>query len=365
MKSLIRRRPAGPEDTVPEDGQDWAVDSRPEDVGGWSSGAQANTSALLRWCAWALLILGPLLAVAALVAAPSGTGTPVAPAPPAPSTAGSQGSAGFAVLFVDAYLRAGEGDQEQLAAYYPDATVIRLEGEPGRRTGQQLTVVRLRQTSPGIWSVTVAARVRESGTSAAPTPKRTSAGRQQEAAPVPPAERLRYFQVPVATTVTGGTSGYVALSMPAEVAAPPRVTSPELLYGPQRPAAPTDPRTQAVTEFLTAYLTGRAGDIDRYLAPGTRITPISPAPYTGIAVDHLAVEGERGGEATTTVPADGTRLRLLVSLRATGSDTVRRPLAYALTLTARAGRWEIAELDGAPTPAPAPLATTASAAPTN
>ncbi|MFE1545359.1 conjugal transfer protein [Streptomyces microflavus] len=361
MKSLIRRRPAGPEDTVPGDGQDWAVDSRPEDVGGWSSGAQANTSALLRWCAWALLILGPLLAGAALVAAPSGTGTPVAPAPSVPSTAGSQGSAGFAVLFVDAYLRAGEGDQEQLAAYYPDATGIRLEGAPGRRTGQQLTVVRLRQTSPGIWSVTVAARVRESGPSAAPTPKRTSAEKRQEAAPV---ERLRYFQVPVATTVTGGASGYVALSMPAEVAAPPRVASPELLYGPQRPAAPGDPRTQAVTEFLTAYLTGRAGDIDRYLAPGTRITPISPAPYTGIAVDHLAVEGERGGEATTTVPADGTRLRLLVSLRATGSDTVRRPLAYALTLTARAGRWEIAELDGAPTPAPAPLATTASAAPT-
>ncbi|XMN04602.1 conjugal transfer protein [Streptomyces griseobrunneus] len=362
MKSLIRRRPAGPEDTVPGDGQDWAVDSRPEDVGGWSSGAQANTSALLRWCAWALLILGPLLAGAALVAAPSGTGTPVAPAPSVPSTAGSQGSAGFAVLFVDAYLRAGEGDQEQLAAYYPDATGIRLEGEPGRRTGQQLTVVRLRQTSPGIWSVTVAARVRESGPSAAPTPKSPSAEKQQEAAPA--VERLRYFQVPVATTVTGGTSGYVALSMPAEVAAPPRVASPELLYGPQRPAAPGDPRTQAVTEFLTAYLTGRAGDIDRYLAPGTRITPISPAPYRGIAVDHLAVEGERGGEATTTVPADGTRLRLLVSLRATGNDTVRRPLTYALTLTARAGRWEIAELDGAPTPAPAPLATTSSAAPT-
>ncbi|MCD9904675.1 conjugal transfer protein [Streptomyces sp. MT29] len=358
MKSLIRR-PAGPEDTVPEDGRDWAVDSRPEDFGGWSSGAQANTSTLLRWGAWALLILGPLLAGAAFVATPSSTGTKAAPVPSAPSTAGSQGSAGFAVLFVDAYLRAGEGDQDQLAAYYPDAAGIRLEGAPGRRTGQQLTVVRLRQTSPGIWSVTVAARVRESAPSPAPTTKSASAEKQQEAVP---AERLRYFQVPVATTVTGGTSGYIALSMPAEVAAPPRATSPELLYGPQRPAAPGDPRTQAVTEFLTAYLTGRAGDIDRYLAPGTRITPISPAPYTGIAVDHLAVEGERGGEATTTVPADGTRLRLLVSLRATGSDTIRRPLAYALTLTARAGRWEIAELDGAPTPAPA--ATAASAAPT-
>ncbi|MGW4218419.1 conjugal transfer protein [Streptomyces bacillaris] len=360
MKSLLtRRRSAEPKDAVREDERDWALDSRPENIGGWSSGAQANTSVLLRWAAWALVLLGPLLAGAALVVPSSGTATPAPPAPTIPSTAGSQGSAGFAVLFVDAYLRAGEGDQNRLAAYYPGATGIRLEGEPGQRAGQGLTVVRLRQTSPGIWSVTVAARVRESGPSPAPTAKSTVAERQQDTSE---AERLRYFQVPVATTATGGANGYVALSMPAEVAAPPRIKPPELLYGPQRPASPGDPRTQAVTEFLTAYLTGRAGDIDRYLAPGTRITPISPAPYTGIAVDHLAIEGERGGEGTTAVPADGTRLRLLVSLRATGTDTIRRPLAYALTLTARAGRWEIAALDGAP--APAPLATTASAAPT-
>ncbi|MFE5301887.1 hypothetical protein [Streptomyces sp. NPDC056632] len=53
----------------------------------------------------------------------------------------------------------------------------------------------------------------------------------------------------------------------------------------------------------------------------------------------------------TTVPGDGTRLRLLVALRATGHNEVRVPLAYALTLKARAGRWEIASLDGAPAPA--------------
>lgn len=76
-------------------------------MGGWSTGAQANTSTVLRWTVWSLLLLGPLLAGAALLSAPAGTTTPAPPAPAAPATAGSQGSAGFASLFVDAYLRAG------------------------------------------------------------------------------------------------------------------------------------------------------------------------------------------------------------------------------------------------------------------
>ncbi|MFI0596635.1 conjugal transfer protein [Streptomyces griseus] len=362
MKSLLTRRRSDEADQHGrEDQQDWDIDSQPDHVGGWSTGAQANTSTVLRWTAWSLLLLGPLLAGAALLSAPTGTTAPAPPAAAAPSAAGSQGSAGFASLFVDAYLRAGEGDQDELAAYYPAASDIRLEGEPDQRTGKELTVVRLRQTDPGIWSVTVAARVTETPRPSASPADTPSAGASQEAGP---GERLRYFQVPVATATTKGVGGYVALSMPAEVAAPPRIEAPELLYGPPRPAVPSDPRTQAVTEFLSAYLTARSGDIDRYLAPGTRITPIVPAPYKGIAVDHLSVEGEQGNEATTSVPADGTRQRLLVHLRATGVDEVRRPLAYALTLTARAGRWEIAELDGAPAPAP-PTAPPASASPTS
>lgn len=147
--------------------------------------------------------------------------------------------------------------------------------------------------------------------------------------------------------------------MPSEVAAPERIKAPGLVYGPMRHALPADPRTQAVTEFLTAYLTG-VGELDRYLAPGTHLAPVAPAPYTGIAVDTLAIEGEKGTEPVTSVPDDGSTLRLLVALRATGHDEVRVPLTYALTLKARAGRWEIGSLDGAPhlprlPPRPLPL----------
>ncbi|MER6610772.1 conjugal transfer protein [Streptomyces sp. NPDC000927] len=357
---LTRRRPAK---DAPEPA-DWQIDNGPQDVAGWSTGAQANTAAALRWTAWGLLVLGPLLGALAYLSAPAQAGLPKKmPPPAAPAATGAQGAAGFAQLFVDAFISAGEGDQDELAAYYPDATGLRLEGKPGQRRGEQLTVVRLRQTAPGIWSVTVAARI--TGPNPNPTAKPADGQRPDNPGTGQSARAVRYFQVPVATApAPSGASGYTALAMPAEVAAPERIKAPGLVYGPMRPALPSDPRTQAVTEFLTAYLTG--GDLDRYLAPGTNLAPVLPAPYTGIALDTLAIEGEKATEPVTTVPADGTTLRLLAAVRATGHDGARLPLTYALTLKARASRWEIADLDGAPAPAtasPAPTAPT-SAAPT-
>ncbi|WP_330481432.1 conjugal transfer protein [Streptomyces sp. NBC_00724] len=359
MKSPWNRRPAKEAAAGPDaEPQDWDIDEGPQDVAGWSTGAQANTAAALRWTAWGLLVLGPLLGALAYLSAPAQAGpTQKRPAPTAPAATGAQGAAGFAQLFVAAFISAGEGDQDKLVAYYPDATSLRLEGVSDRRRGEQLTVVRLRQTDSGIWSVTVAARITDAKPAAKPADGQPDDKGEAKASA---AQAVRYFQVPVATATTaGGASGYTALAMPSEVAAPERIKAPGLVYGPMRHALPADPRTQAVTEFLTAYLTG-VGELDRYLAPGTHLAPVAPAPYTGIAVDTLAIEGEKGTEPVTSVPDDGSTLRLLVALRATGHDEVRVPLTYALTLKARAGRWEIGSLDGAPSPAAAP---TASAAP--
>ncbi|MFE2092829.1 conjugal transfer protein [Streptomyces sp. NPDC059460] len=360
MKSMWNRRPAK-EAAVPDtEPQDWDIDEGPQDVAGWSTGAQANTAAAIRWTAWGLLVLGPLLGAFAYLSAPAQAGPAQRTAAPvAPAATGAQGAAGFAQLFVAAFISAGEGDQDKLAAYYPDATSLRLEGASDRRRGEQFTVVRLRQTDSGVWSVKVAARI---------TDTKPADGHQADAkdeTKAAAAQGVRYFQVPVATATTaGGASGYTALAMPAEVAAAERIKAPGLVYGPMRPALPADPRTQAVTEFLTAYLTG-AGELDRYLAPGTHLTPVVPAPYSGIAVDTLAIEGEKDTEPVTVVPDDGTTLRLLVALRATGHDEVRVPLTYALTLNARAGRWEIASLDGAPALATTPTASAAPAAPSD
>ncbi|MEU8708668.1 conjugal transfer protein [Streptomyces sp. NPDC048565] len=339
MKSLWARRPAKEATAPGPEPEDWQIDEAAGDVGGWSTGAQANTATMMRWAVWGLIILGPLLGFVAYLSVPAQGGPAQRKATPAaPATTGAHGAAGYAQLFVAEFLSAGESDQEQLAAYYPGATSLRLEGDSSRQHGEQLAVVRLRQTDPGVWSVTVAARI---------LTKRADGTRDAGASAV------RYFQVPVATApLAGGASGYTALAMPSEVAAPGRIPAPELVYGPMRPALPTDPRTQAVTEFLVAYLTG-TGELDRYLAPGTDLAPVAPAPYTGVAVDTLAIEGEKGSEPVGPVPTDGTTLRLLVALRGTGHDEVRVPLSYALTLKARAGRWEIASLDGAPHPAAA------------
>ncbi|MEU4498105.1 conjugal transfer protein [Streptomyces sp. NPDC023998] len=360
MKSAWNRRPAKSTPAPGTEPQDWDIDEGPQDVAGWSTGAQANTSAAMRWAAWGLLVLGPLLGAFAYLSPPAQAGpSQKKAAPTAPAATGAQGAAGFAQLFVAAYISAGEGDQDKLAAYYPDATSLRLEGDPDRRRGEQLTVVRLRQTDRGVWSVTVAARITDTKPAAMQSDGKRPDNKDDAKAAA--AQAVRYFQVPVATApAAGGASGYTALAMPAEVAAPERIKAPGLVYGPMRPALPADPRTQAVTELLNAYLTG-TGELDRYLAPGTKLAPVAPSPYTGIAVDTLAIEGEKGTEPVTTVPDDGTKLRLLVALRATGHDEVRVPLTYALTLKARAGRWEIASLDGAPAPAAAPATAAPSA----
>ncbi|WP_331735148.1 conjugal transfer protein (plasmid) [Streptomyces goshikiensis] len=350
-----RRKPAAPVEPQQLAAQEPEVEQDADWAGGWSTGAQANSATLIRWGVWGLIALGPLLGVLAYLSVPT-TSAASAPktAPSAPSASGGQGAAGFASLFVAAYLSAGRGDEPKLAAYYPPASGLQLDGVSGQHRGEQLTVVRLRQTDTSVWAVTVAARVTGAQPSATPST-------QPGASPAPAADPVRYFQVPVAMAPgAGGATAYTALAMPAEVAAPERARTPGLIYGAMHPALPSDPRTQAVTSFLTAYLTKGGAELDRYLAPGTRLAAPSPAPYAGVAVDQLAVEGETGGEPVVSVPGDGTVLRLLVTLRATGQDGVRLPLTYALTLKARAGRWEIASLDGAPalsSPTPGPATT--------
>lgn len=367
MKHALTHRPA--KGTRPEApalvDEEWDADEATADddyVGGWSTGARANTSALLRWAAWGLLLISPVLGAAALARASTAGATQPTVTASAPTGTGAQGAAGFATLFVSQYLRAGEGDQDKLAAYYPAAGDLQLAGEPGRRHGDQLTVVRLRQTDPDVWSVTVAARVVSDTEPTAKQTTSTADGDSRPSAAEAAADSIHYFQVPVAVgPAGGGVTGYTALSMPAEVSAPARIKTPDLIYGPEQQAVSSDPRTEAVTQFLTAYLTG-SGELDRYLAPGTRLAAITPAPYTGVAIDQLRIEGDQDSEPASTVPKDGTRSRLVVTVRATDHDKVRVPLAYALTLKARAGRWEIAALDGAPSPAlaaasPAPAST--------
>lgn len=307
--------------------------------GGWvtvSSGAVANLTTLLRWGAWLLLIVGPLLGILAFMRpTTAATTAPPAPKTTAPATAAdTAGPAGFAQLYVAAYVEAGKGTEASLAPYYPQMRNISLEATPRIQQADRLAAVRVTKVSSGYWSVTVAARI----TSQAKASKKTTTADTETAS----GEVLRYFQVPVKA---GSGGGYIAAALPAEVAAPSAGDGLELDYGSPVPADTHDAATAAVGEFLAAYLTG-SGELDRYLSPGTDLAAVSPAPYERIEVSQLA---EQGAGFPMDAPAtEGAKRQLLVDIWATGSDGQVRPLTYAIALKARDGRWEIAALDAAP-----------------
>ncbi|MEU5108480.1 conjugal transfer protein [Streptomyces sp. NPDC021354] len=333
-------------------------------VGGWelSSGARANATVLARWFAWAVICAGPVLGLLAWMSSAAAVDAQPQLQPRAQQTETESGAGptGFAELFVAAFVEAGQGEEDQLAPYYPSASQLDLDGAPARQTATQTTAVRVRQTAPGAWSVTVATRVEPHGTKDS---KAKDAEADKERSGV-----LRYFQVPVLAQTPASSPSlreerYVAAALPAEVAAPGgQARQPRLGYGPERAAVPGDTRAETVREFLSAYLTG-TGELDRYLAPGLHMEPVSPAPYRKVAIESMAVAGESADSPATRVPADGTQQRLLVQVRATGTDHARVPLSYALTLKARDGRWEIAAMDATPALATPRTPTTATTTP--
>lgn len=304
--------------------------------GGWttvSTGAVANWTALLRWGAWLLLMAGPLLGLAAFLYVPTVRVPPPVSTPVAASVADTAGPAGWAQLYVAAYLEAGRGTEASLSPYFPLVRDISLEAPPRAQIADRLAAVRVTEVSSGYWSVTVAAHVTSPGKAAAKSTPETEASA---------VATLRYFQVPV-YAVAGG--GFTATALPAEVAAPATGTGPEVGYGAPVPADGHDAAVAAVSEFLSAYLTGSA-DLDRYLSPGTDLNAVSPPPYKQVEVTQLAEKD--GAFIANAAATEGERRELLVDVVATDRSGQGRPLTYALALKARDGRWEIAALEAAP-----------------
>ncbi|MFJ5680305.1 conjugal transfer protein [Streptomyces sp. NPDC093097] len=310
---------------------------------GWatvSTGAVANFTAVVRWGAWALVLAGPLLGGWALA-----TNARPGPAPvraEAPRTVTSSvdavAPAGFAELYVAAYLNAGSGDAavEEVAAYYPPARGMSWEtstSASGAAAARSVSAVRVRQVASGYWSVTVAARLDHRGKGAG---------------------RVRYFQVPVRAVGKAGAERWVAVALPAEVAAPMARagSAPDLAYGAAHAPTSSDPAAATVQGFLGAYLAGR-GDVERYLSPGATVRAIRPAPYSAVTVTQISEHGSGPAEgAAAQVPPDGVTRHLLVDVAGERPGAGGRPMTYALELRSRGGRWEVAALEVAPTLAP-------------
>ncbi|MFD8737483.1 conjugal transfer protein [Streptomyces sp. NPDC059618] len=223
--------------------------------------------------------------------------------------------AGYAQMFVEAWLRSSTDKASTAQARLAQSLAPGVD-LPDRIAGAQaeptsVTAVHSVQHSAGAWVVTVVAQYADG--------------------------RLRYFVVPVTADASGAS--FAVTGAPGVVAGPARAA---VSRSPYRVSVPSEgDLASAIGEFLGAYLTG-AGDVDRYLTPGVRLSPISPAPYTAVTVQD--VSGTEEVTADEEVPADGTKVRVLAQVEAR-DDAGRWPLAYELTLQARSGRWDVAALD--------------------
>ncbi|WP_371129710.1 hypothetical protein [Streptomyces sp. 2231.1] len=147
---------------------------------------------------------------------------------------------------------------------------------------------------------------------------------------------VRYYCVPVAADSRGAS--FTVTGAPGVVAAPARAKVPKSPYG---VSVPDGDLSGAVKEFLDAYLSG-AGEVDRYLAPGLALAPVSPRAVCG-AVG--AAGGRRRGGRGRRGRAGGRHHGACGGPGGSPRRDGRWPLAYELILKARSGRWEVAAVE--------------------
>jgi len=271
---------------------------------------------LSRLALFTAIAAGPVALGVAVMSGPATVAAAPSHKPASVRTAAAAADpAGYAQVFLAAWLRSSADDansaQARLAqSLAPDVdlpdSVASAQPKPAA-----VTAVRSAQRGGGAWAVTVAAQYADG--------------------------RLRYFVVPVAAGASG--SSFAVTGAPGVVAGPARAAVGKSPYG---VSVPSDgDLASAVGEFCGAYLTG-AGEVDRYLAPGVKLAPVSPAPYTAVTVQE--VWGAEEAAVAEQVPADGTKIRVRIQVEAR-DDAGLWPLAYEINLQARSGRWEVTTLN--------------------
>lgn len=283
-----------------------------------------------------------VLMIAALICAPfslfmawQAVSRPVAAAPVISSEglAVEQQQAGaYAAGFVAEWLGAWKDHPGQLGDYVDVNTLRTLSEVPAEY--RDLTVA---QITPNEGSDIVTVVVSTSVKELAPDP-------QKEGSAIETWPR-RYFQVPVVVT----DAGMRPVGLPVPVAAPSSTGNVQLAYA--KPLPSGEPAAQTVMAFLKAYAAGD-GDLSVYVSPGSEISPITPAPYLAVESVDLRVDTD-----APKTPRDGAQLRVLATVTLTSQLDQTVTSTYALTLTARATRWEISSID--PAPAEIPRSTSA------
>lgn len=240
-----------------------------------------------------------------------------------------QSTGEYAAGFVAAWLSATRDNPSPLAAYIATSSVKQLSVEPW--VYRDLTVVSVDVTEDSdLVSVVVAANVEELDMES------------EDGATIWP---RRYFAV----TVNATESGLSVIGLPAPVAAPSKADVPvKLAYTESVMATSTAKAT--VEAFLNAYLAG-SGEISRYVTPGTEITALAPAPFQVLEISDLLADS-----APSDTPNTGDVVHVLATVDAGSAAGQQLTATYALTLTARDGRWETTSVDFVPLESNAPAA---------
>lgn len=154
--------------------------------------------------------------------------------------------------------------------------------------------------------------------------------------------REHFFEVPVRADEQRAT----ALALPAVAPAPAPGQEPGTGYG-QRGVELSSPAAQTVQEFLSAYLTGKS--TTRMTSPGVELTSVKASPWTAVKLTSLDAQ-VASGQDVTAAPADGevAQVRADYVMTRAGERSTGLSSQIALTMTARAGRWEITSVDPAP-----------------
>ena len=341
---LRNRRSASKADATPEGGRRW----------GWRGSRETSTSDAHQWTNGSQWRARAMTAgmVAAMVAGPVALGMQMFQGDPVVRSTASgydermmnrRDVAGErARQTVRAWLSASASDQGAVSRLVPglDPNSVSFP-EKASRVGD-VQVTQLLPSGPGVWTATVAADVTADGSKTAVH---------------------RYFQVPVAVSGSVNASAQ-PLTLPAEVPGP-GMRVPQVRASYPNSVAQSDPAYGMAAQFLSALLTGQ-DNIGLYERPGTSIAAITNTPWKSVRITRLDVDNSR---ALGLVRVDDTKVHVLATVALSAQEPKNGSVdaksessaTYALTLTSRAGRWEISSLDAAPqlnTPSPTSASST-------
>lgn len=329
-----RKRPARNSQPAVEQPADLVDDPDAfDDREAWTA-KQAVTTKLVRYAMIAALVAGPAALLYVAV-----TGSSEQPQKVASSTAVDDSNTrarvgDFASQLVVAWLQAGRDDGQRLSAFM-NAESLTLPNEPAFTAtdpavaGIEEVRAPINENDPSMGDASLRLPTYTVTISASVTPTST------EASPV-----RRYFQVPVLVVGTDMR----AANAPSPVAGPS--TASDLQLGYRDRVDPQSPLGMSVSQFLSAMLAGQ-GDITRFVTPGMQVTPVSPTAYTGVELTDL-VSVDPIAESAVAAPRDGLKVRVLATAAVTDEQNATMSVQYPLTMTGRAGRWEITKIDRTP-----------------